>query len=102
MGSIILEALDQVAVITIDNPPLNALNWDLVEELGRAFDQVSASGVRAVVLTGAGEKAFVAGADISQFPALKEDTGAAFVRHGQGVYQKIDAFPLPVICAVNG
>lgn len=102
MGSIILEALDQVAVITIDNPPLNALNRDLVEELGRAFDQVSASGVRAVVLTGAGEKAFVAGADISQFPALKEDTGAAFVRHGQGVYQKIDAFPLPVICAVNG
>ena len=50
MGSIILEELDQVAVITIDNPPLNALNRDLVEELGRAFDQAAASGVRAVVL----------------------------------------------------
>lgn len=102
MGKIGFSYEGNVALITIDNPPLNALNKDLVEELWNAFDSIDQTAVGAVVLTGAGEKAFVAGADISQFPALNDVTGADFVRQGQRVYKKISEFPLPVICAVNG
>lgn len=93
---------DHVALVTIKHPPLNALDQDLVEELGNTFDTIAETSAQVVVLTGAGEKAFVAGADISQFPGLDEAAGSAFVRHGQAVYQKIADFDRPVICAING
>ena len=94
--------LDGVALVTIDHPPLNALSMELVEQIGQAFDAVEQSDSQVVVLTGAGDRAFVAGADISQFPGLDDESGMALVRHGQKVYQKIADFSRPVICAVNG
>lgn len=92
---------DNIAVIAIRNPPLNALNKALVERLSAVFDEVK-DGTRAVVITGAGDRAFVAGADISQFPTLDDKSGMDLVRHGQRVYRKIEQFHLPVVCAVNG
>lgn len=92
---------DNIAVIAIHNPPLNALNKAMVERIGAVFDEIK-DGTRVVVITGAGDRAFVAGADISQFPTLDDKSGMDLVRHGQRVYQKIEHFHLPVICAVNG
>lgn len=102
MAAVTVTYSDYVAVVTIDNPPVNALNKDLIEEISKTFDAVATTDSRVVVITGAGEKAFVAGADISQFPALDDKGGLELVSHGQCVYQKIADFPLPVICAVNG
>ena len=72
-------------VITINRPDkLNALNKDVIEELSKAFDDVySNEAVKTVILTGAGEKAFVAGADISEFTALDAAGGSALAEKGQ-------------------
>ena len=103
MGHILTEYREQVAVITIDNPPLNTLNLELIAQLRDAFETVDHSGAAAVVLTGAGERAFVAGADISQFPGLNTQPDAAdFVRRGQAIWEMIADFRLPVICAIEG
>lgn len=102
MGQVTVSYEEKVALITINNPPLNALSKDVVEEIGQAFDTVVRSDARVVVVTGAGDKAFVAGADISQFPSLGSADGPDFVRHGQRIYRKIAEFDRPVICAVNG
>lgn len=92
-------------LITINRPDkLNALNKDVIEELGKVMDEVySNSEIKTVILTGAGEKAFVAGADISEFAALDENGGAELARKGQqNVFDKIENSPKPVIAAVNG
>ena len=93
-----------VALVVINRPPaLNALNSLTLKELGAAFEKIAKDkAVRAVVLTGAGEKAFVAGADISEmvnFNPLKAD---AFAKLGQEVLTTIETCPKPVIAAVNG
>ena len=94
---------DRLAVVTIDRPPVNALNREVIEQLEVIFDELSVdAGVGAVIITGAGEKAFVAGADISEFPQLNSANGEQLSRRGQQVYQKIADCPVPVIAAVNG
>lgn len=103
MNKVVLEREGPIAVVTICNPPVNALDAQVIDEIEQVFDGLrERSDVLAVVLTGAGEKAFVAGADISQFPALKREGGTALSRKGQNAFQKIADFPVPVICAVNG
>ena len=102
MEQVKLEYIDHIAVVTIDAPPLNALSKTVLDNLESAFNAIEARDDLAVVLTGAGEKAFVAGADISQFKGLDDVSGANFVRRGQALYQKISEFPIPVICAING
>lgn len=92
-----------VAVITIDRPPVNALNTPLLEQLKTVLDDLARKDdVRAVIVTGAGEKAFVAGADIKQFPELNEESGKALTLFGQGVIQQLSDLKAPVICAING
>ena len=94
-----------VAVLTFNRADkLNALNRALLEELDAAFDAISAnSGVRALVITGAGSKAFVAGADISELAALdSHDAARDFARYGQSVFTKIERMTIPVIMAING
>jgi enoyl-CoA hydratase len=91
--------------ITINRPDkLNALNKDVIEELGKVMDDVYTNAdIKTVILTGSGEKAFVAGADISEFTTLDEDGGAELARRGQhSVFDKIENCPKPVIAAVNG
>lgn len=94
-----------IFTITINRPEkMNALNKDVIEELGQAIDEVySNPEIKTALLTGAGEKAFVAGADISEFTSLDEAGGAALARKGQqNVFSKIENCPKPVVAAVNG
>jgi len=95
---------DGLATVTINREAkLNALNADVMNELKITFKAIHVDdGIRAVILTGAGEKAFVAGADISQFPELSTEEALAFAQQGQAIFSLIEATPKPVIAAVNG
>ena len=97
------EVADRIATITVSRPDkLNALNKATISALGEAIDRARASAdVGGVILTGAG-RAFVAGADISQFPTLTERQAREFALHGQTVFRKFETSPKPVIAAVNG
>lgn len=103
MSYVKLEKEGKLAVITLDNPPLNALKSDLLGELDQKIDELSAdTEIGALIITGAGDKAFVAGADISEFPNLNSENGEKLASRGQTIFQKIADFPAPVIAAVNG
>ena len=92
-----------VGVITINRPKaLNALNSQVLEEIEATFDAVDLNTTRALVLTGAGDKSFVAGADIGEMSTLTKAEGTAFGKKGNDVFLKIENFPIPVIAAVNG
>ncbi len=92
-----------VGIVTINRPKaLNALNSQVLEELDAAFQAIDLDKTRAVILTGAGEKSFVAGADIGEMSALTKAEGEAFGKKGNDVFRKIETFPIPVIAAVNG
>jgi enoyl-CoA hydratase len=96
-----------VAVVTIDHPPVNALSAPLLEELEAELDRLDADEtVRAIVLVGAGERAFVAGADISEFPSLREAAAEANERGSARGIQKLghrmDAANTPFIAAIHG
>lgn len=103
-NNILLEKDGNVAVVTINRPKvLNALNSETLVELGEAVEQVSNDPeVRVVILTGAGEKAFVAGADIAYMQNLTPLEARKFARLGQGVLSKIENLSKPVIAAING
>lgn len=92
-----------VGVITINRPKaLNALNSQVLEELDATLDAVNLDETRALILTGAGEKSFVAGADIGEMSTLTKAEGEAFGKKGNDVFRKLETFPIPVIAAVNG
>ena len=95
----------RIAVLTINRADkLNALNRALLEELDSALDYIaSEDGIRALVITGAGTKAFVAGADIGEIAALEGlDDAREFSRFGQNIFNKIERLTIPVIMAING
>jgi enoyl-CoA hydratase len=99
------EQRDAVAVVTIDHPPMNALSAQLLEELEAELGRLDADeGTRAIVLRGAGERAFVAGADISEFPSLREaasqEGGSA--RGIQKLGARMDAARTPFVAAIHG
>jgi enoyl-CoA hydratase len=97
------EQKDMVGIITIDREKaLNALNSQVLDELGETFDAVDLNTTRCLILTGAGEKSFVAGADIGEMSTLTKAEGTAFGKKGNDVFLKIESFPIPVIAAVNG
>lgn len=91
-------------IITVNRPDkLNALNKDTIREIGEAVKTAANDpAVRVIILTGAGEKAFVAGADISEFSSFSEAEGAALAQHGHDVFNSIERCSKPVIAAVNG
>lgn len=92
-----------VGVVTINRPKaLNALNSEVLKEIEATFDAIDLDATRAVVLTGAGDKSFVAGADIGEMSTLTKEEGEAFGKIGNDVFRKIETFPIPVIAAVNG
>jgi len=102
--NITLEVADRIATITVDRPKaLNALNPDTLRELSVAIDRVAKDdGVKVVIVTGAGDKAFVAGADIAAMVDMDEAQGRAFAEAGHAVMRKLELLPKPVIAAVNG
>ncbi|MBS7183230.1 MAG: enoyl-CoA hydratase/isomerase family protein, partial [Eubacterium sp.] len=92
-----------VGVITINRPKaLNALNSQVLDELKATLDAVNVDETRALVLTGAGEKSFVAGADIGEMSTLTKAEGEAFGKKGNDVFRKLETLDIPVIAAVNG
>ncbi|HEY0810803.1 MAG TPA: enoyl-CoA hydratase-related protein [Longimicrobiales bacterium] len=99
-----LESRDAIAVITINRPDkLNALNADTVNELRSALEQVASdNNTRAVILTGAGEKSFVAGADIAELARMNPLSGIEVSRQGQDTFRFMETMRKPVIAAVNG
>ena len=103
MSFINVEQQGAVAVLTIDRPKaLNALNPEVLADLKAAFEGIDQNAVRCVVLTGAGEKSFVAGADIGSMSTMTKAEGEAFGKLGNDIFLEIERFPLPVIAAVNG
>lgn len=103
MSFVNCEVQDRVAVLTIDRPKaLNALNPEVLNDLKAAFEGIDQSEVRCVILTGAGDKSFVAGADIASMSTMTKAEGEAFGRLGNDVFLMVENFPLPVIAAVNG
>ncbi len=102
--NILYEVSDGVGILTVNRPDvLNALNPETLSEIGHVVDAVRREeSVRVLVITGAGEKAFVAGADISRFPELDPLQARRFAQLGQDVFASIENLPIPVIACVNG
>jgi enoyl-CoA hydratase/carnithine racemase len=101
------EVADKIAVLTIDHPPVNSFNAQVVTELEEAIDELmAADDVKAVVITGGGTNAFVAGADIpeikQQFESADEAGASEFIERGHRTFLKIEAARKPVIAAING
>jgi enoyl-CoA hydratase len=92
-----------ILTVTINRPDkLNAINATVMQELDQVADEIySNNEIRSVIITGAGAKAFVAGADISEFNGIEKE-GAALARKGQDIFFKFERSPKPVIAAVNG
>ena len=102
--NILVEIDGGVATITFNRPKvLNALSVATLKELSQALDEVAANDdARAVMITGAGDKAFIAGADINELAVLGPTNGQQVARHGQSVMDKIEGLGKPVIAAING
>lgn len=103
MGYVDYEVKGAVGEITINRPKaLNALNSEVLDDLNAVIDGVDQNAVRVLIITGAGDKSFVAGADIGEMSTLTKEEGSAFGKKGNDLFRKIETFPLPVIAAVNG
>lgn len=100
-----LELADGIAVLTLDNPPLNLVTLELTRRLDAALDRLAVDpACRVLILTGAGERAFCAGSDVKEFPDLMAPGRAVAVKMTKEnlVYSKLDDFPKPTIAAVRG
>jgi enoyl-CoA hydratase len=103
--TLLTDLQDGTLVVTINRPDkLNALNKDVIEELGKVVEEIyNNAEIKTAILTGAGEKSFVAGADISEFTSLDVIGGSELAKKGQdSVFNKIENSPKPIIAAVNG
>lgn len=103
-ANLLLEQNGAIAIVTINRPKaLNALNSDTLSELSTVLDKLgSDSSVKVVIITGSGEKAFVAGADISQMRNFNALEGRKFAQLGQATFRKVELMSQPVIAVVNG
>lgn len=103
-----VELIDGIAVVRLHRPAvLNALNRALLGELSAVVSSLEADiqqrgSVRAVLITGSGEKAFAAGADVSEFTQLSADQTLSLSRSGQDLFARLEALPVPVLAAING
>ena len=102
--TIIFEKRENIAIVTINRPKvLNALNRNVLDELEMVIDAIAEDpSIQGVVITGSGEKAFVAGADISEFKEISVEEARKMSRRGQLIFAHLEALPIPVIAAVNG
>ncbi len=92
-----------IAVMTIDRPKaLNALNKQVLTEINEVLDQVDANTIRCMIVTGSGEKSFVAGADIGEMSVLDREGGVAWGKFGNDIFRKLETLPVPTIAAING
>ena len=102
MEFIKFEKEDYIGIITINRPQaLNALNSQVLDELNEVLDSVDSNETRALILTGEGDKSFVAGADIGEMSTLTKAEGEAFGKKGNDVFRKLETLEIPVIAATN-
>lgn len=103
-STLLFDVADGIATLTINRPDkMNALNAAVLDELGRAAEAVAGDrGIRGVIVTGAGAKAFVAGADIAELAALAPAAARSRAEEGQAVFDRLEQCGKPVIAAVNG
>jgi enoyl-CoA hydratase len=103
-GTLLTEQDNGVLIITINRTEkMNALNKEVFNDLDKMMDEVYQDvTIKTVIITGAGEKAFVAGADIAEFASFTKEEAIALSKRGQAVFMKIENSPKPVIAAVNG
>ncbi|HPX70243.1 MAG TPA: enoyl-CoA hydratase-related protein [Bacillota bacterium] len=103
MAFVELEKKGHIAILTINRPEaLNALNDRVIKELSEILDTIDVGETRCLIVTGAGERAFVAGADIAQMSGLSGEEGRDFGKLGNDVFRKLETLPVPTIAAVNG
>lgn len=103
MSLVDLKVTGNVGILTINRPQaLNALNLDVLEALDGTLSDIDTDVVRCLVITGSGDRAFVAGADISEMSSMTKAEGESYGKKGNEVFLKIERFPIPVIAAVNG
>ena len=103
MSFVNYEVQGQVGIVTINREKaLNALNSAVLDDLKAVIDGVDLDAVRCLIITGAGQKSFVAGADIGEMSTLTKAEGEAFGKKGNDVFRQIETLPIPVIAAVNG
>lgn len=104
MDTVLLEMKEHIATITINRPKaLNALSTEVLEDLNTALAQVCATkSIYALIITGAGDKSFVAGADIAEMKDKNVDEAATYGRFGNQIFRRIENFRCPVIAAING
>ena len=101
--NIILSFDGALATISMNRPPVNALNGETLDELGAAFDAISSQkNTRVVLINSTSEKAFIAGADLVFFTKTDPSAVAEIIEKGQKLYDRIESFPLPVIAVING
>lgn len=102
--TLLVETEQHICTITINRPEkLNALNKTVMVELNKAIDEVyNNPDIKSAIITGAGNKAFVAGADINEFQGLSKEEGMALAKKGHDVFFKIERSPKPIVAAVNG
>lgn len=103
-NSILTDLREGILTVTINRPEkLNALNKEVLNELAQVVENIYRDNqIKAAIITGAGEKAFVAGADISEMLEIKAGDGASFAQRGQDIFSSIENCPKPVVAAVNG
>ena len=97
------ESNEQVGIITINRPEaLNALNTAVLMEIDLVLDQIDLENTRCLIITGAGEKAFIAGADVAEMSDMNEDQARVFGEFGNAIFRRIESLSMPVIAAING
>lgn len=103
-ANLLFDAKGSIGIITLHRPKaLNALNTELLQELSNLLDRIKEDkSLEIVIITGSGEKAFVAGADITEMQKLTAIEGRNFGKIGQDVFNKLESLPQPVIAAING
>jgi enoyl-CoA hydratase len=98
-----LDFAGSIAVITLDRPPVNALNDQSIAELDQALDAIEDNEeMRVIILKSASAKAFIAGADIVRFTQIAPQQVGALIKQGQDLFDRMEAFPMPIIAAING
>lgn len=103
MGFVKYEQDGFIGVITINRPEaLNALNTEVIQDLDAVLDSIDLGTTRVLVVTGAGEKSFVAGADIAAMSTMTVQEAREFSKAGNDVFRKLETLPIPSIAAVNG
>lgn len=101
--NIILSFDGYLVTITMNRPPVNALNEETLDEIDKALNEISDNEeARVVLINSSSEKAFIAGADIKRFTQINPEEARNLIRKGQDLFDKIEAFPIPIIAAVNG